>query len=283
MDDVFAKCLVIRVVNCVSQINSSIPKEIGSMLPKDWISLLKTDFRRNNAVIGDNNFVDSDLDTNNADSLLYSPKGSVQNPLTDSWRHDYSPVWRERIFKRGLFWRYCVDKLTSLSLSIGGLAGVATFLAVGPLAGIFLIWAATVPWAVFFLLGADQSAVCKNITCSLFGVFMAWVTALMLTEISPDTLLGFPAMAAFTVAVSVVVLCLAANLPQLATIPCSVVGYSLVFAYLLQTPNMLTKEVLLGASITNPLLVISISIVVGTYLGVGSVRLSEKLQACCKK
>lgn len=176
-----------------------------------------------------------------------------------------------------------MDKLTALSLSIGGLAGVATFLAVGPASGLFFIWAATIPWAVFFLLGADKAAICKNITCSIFGVVMAWATALMLTEISPDTLLGFPVMAAFTVALSVVVLCLAANIPQLATIPCSVVGYSLVFAYLLQTPDKLNKDVLLGVSIGNPLLVISISIVFGTYLGVYSAQFSEKLQAMCKK
>ena len=176
-----------------------------------------------------------------------------------------------------------MDKLTSLSLSIGLLAGVATFLAVGPLSGFFFIWAATIPWAVYFLLGANKEAVCKNIACSLFGMFMAWVTALMLTEISPDTMLGFPFMAAFTVAVSVVVLCLAANLPQLATIPCSVVGYSLVFAYLLQTPDKLNKDVLLGISLSNPLAVISISIVFGTYLGVWSAQFSEKLQASTKK
>ncbi len=176
-----------------------------------------------------------------------------------------------------------MDKLTALSLSIGGLAGVATFLAVGPASGFFFIWAATIPWAVYFLLGADKEAICKNITCSIFGVVMAWATALMLTEISPTTMLGFPLMAAFTVAVSVVVLCLAANIPQLATIPCSVVGYSLVFAYLLQTPDKLNKDVLLGLSISNPLLVISISIVFGTYLGVYSAQFSEKLQAMCAK
>jgi len=178
-----------------------------------------------------------------------------------------------------------VDKLTALSLSIGGLAGVATFLAVGPLSGVFLIWAATVPWAVYFLLGANKEAICKNITCSIFGVLMAWGTALMLTEISPNTALGFPFMAAFTVAVSVVVLCLAANIPQLATIPCSVVGYSLTFAYLLQTPDKLTKDALLGISLSNPLLVITISIVVGTYLGVWSAQLAAKLENCdfCKK
>lgn len=169
-----------------------------------------------------------------------------------------------------------MDKLTALSVSIGVLAGVATFLAVGPANGVFFIWAATIPWAVHFLLGANQEAVCKNITCSIFGVVMAWITAMMLTELTADGL--FPLKAGFTVCAAVIVLCLAANLPQLSTIPCSVVGYSMTFAYLLQTPDKLNKEVLTGLSLSNPLLVISISIVVGTYLGVASVILSGKLE-----
>jgi Protein of unknown function (DUF1097) len=170
-----------------------------------------------------------------------------------------------------------VDKLTALSLSIGGIAGVATFLAVGPAAGFFFIWAATIAWAAYFLLGANQEAVVKNITCGIFGVFMAWATAIMLTEISPTTMLGFPFMAAFTVCAAVVVMCLAANIPQLATIPSSVLGYSSTFAYLLQTPDKLNKDVLLGFSMSNPLLVISISFVVGTFCGVWSAQLSGKL------
>ncbi|WP_411728657.1 DUF1097 domain-containing protein [Methyloglobulus sp.] len=171
-----------------------------------------------------------------------------------------------------------MDKLTALSLSIGGIAGVATFFAVLPLtSGIFFIWAATIAWAAYFLLGANQEAVINNITCGIFGVFMAWATAIMLTEISPTTMLGFPFMAAFTVCAAVVVMCLAANIPPLATIPSSVLGYSSTFAYLLQTPDKLNKDVLLGFSMSNPLLVISISFVVGTFCGVWSAQLSGKL------
>jgi hypothetical protein len=170
-----------------------------------------------------------------------------------------------------------MDKLTALSLSIGGLAGVATFLAVGPASGIFFIWAATIAWAAFFFLGATKEALINTIVCGIFGVFMAWLTAILLTEIPATAPLGFPLMAAITVAVAVVVMCLAANIPQLATIPASVLGYSSTFAYLLQTSDKLTKEVLLGISLDNPLLVISISIVVGTYFGQWSAQLSAKL------
>ncbi|GAB6140802.1 hypothetical protein JCM14076_15310 [Methylosoma difficile] len=160
-----------------------------------------------------------------------------------------------------------MNKLTALSLSIGALSGVATFLAVGPASGVFFIWAATIAWAAYFFLGATKEALVNTIVCGIFGVVMAWVTALLLTEISPETLLGFPIMAAFTVSVSVVVLCLAASIPQLACIPASVLGYSSTFAYLLQTADKLNKEVLLGVSLDNPLVVISLSIVIGTYFG----------------
>ena len=169
-----------------------------------------------------------------------------------------------------------MDKLTALSLSIGALAGVATFLAVGPASGIFFIWAATIAWAAYFFLGATKEALVNTIVCGIFGVVMAWITAILLTEISPETTLGFPVMAAITVAVAVVVMCLAANIPQLATIPASVLGYSSTFAYLLQTPDKLTQDVLLSVSLNNPLLVISISIVVGTYFGQFSAQLAAK-------
>lgn len=170
-----------------------------------------------------------------------------------------------------------MDKLTALSVSIGVLSGVATFLAVGPLSGFFFIWAATIAWAAYFFLGASKEALKNTIVCGIFGVFMAWFTAILLTHIPADATLGFPLMAAITVAISVVVLCLAANIPQLATIPASVLGYSSVFAYLLQTPDKLTQEVLLTISFSNPLVVITASIVIGTYFGQYSAQLSGKL------
>jgi hypothetical protein len=170
-----------------------------------------------------------------------------------------------------------MNSLTALSLSIGVLAGLATFLAVGPLAGLFFIWAATIAWAAYFALGADKDALKNMIVCGIFGVVMAWITAIIITTIPADAALGFPLMAAIAVTVAVIVLCLAANIPALATIPASVLGYSATFAYLLQTPDKLSPDVLLGASLDNPLVVISISIVIGTYLGELSALLSTKL------
>lgn len=170
-----------------------------------------------------------------------------------------------------------MNNLTALSISIGVLAGVATFLAVGPLSGIFLIWAATIAWAAYFALGGNKEALKNTIVCGIFGVVMAWLTAIEITTIPSTAMLGFPLMAAIAVTFAVIVLCLAANIPALATIPASVLGYSSTFAYLLQTPDKLTQDVLLSVSFDNPLLVISASIVIGTYFGQWSAQLSAQL------
>ena len=175
-----------------------------------------------------------------------------------------------------------MDKLTALSLSIGGLAGLATFLAVGPLSGFFFIWAATIAWAAYFALGANEDALKNTIICGIFGVVMAWLTAILITKIPSTAFLGFPAMAALTVNVVVVVLCLAARIPQLASIPASVLGYSATFAYLLQTPDKLTPEALMSLSFSNPLLVISASFIIGTYLGQLSAQLAAKMEGAPK-
>jgi hypothetical protein len=83
-------------------------------------------------------------------------------------------------------------------------------------------------------------------------------------------------MAALIVTISVIVTCLAANIPVLAAIPASVLGYSATFAYLLQTPDKLSEDVLLGVAWDNPLVVISFSLIVGTAFGIWSGKLAAK-------
>lgn len=170
-----------------------------------------------------------------------------------------------------------MKSLTALSVSIGGIAGLATFLSVGPMGGVFFIWAATIPWAAYFALGADDEAAKNMVVCGIFGVVIAWMAAIGITNEAAQAMLGLPIWAAIVVTVTVTVLCYAANIPALGCIPASVIGYSLAFAYLLQTPGMLSQEVLYGADLTNPLLVISISICAGVGFGIWSANMSAKL------
>ncbi len=175
-----------------------------------------------------------------------------------------------------------MNNLTALSLSIGILSGVATFLCVGPTAGLFLIWAATIAWAAYFAFGANEAALKNVIICGAFGVFMAWIAAVLISSVAGAA--GFSLLASLAVAVSVVVLCLAAHFPQFAAIPASVLGYSATFAYLLEG-GKLNHDVLLGISWGNPLLIVTASIAIGAYFGVASVLFSNKiLEKCtCKK
>jgi hypothetical protein len=174
-----------------------------------------------------------------------------------------------------------MNNLTALSLSIGILSGVATFLCVGPTAGIFLIWAATIAWAAYFALGANEAALKNVIVCGAFGVAMAWITAVLIASVAGSP--AFSILASLAVAVSVIVLCLAAHFPELSAIPASVLGYSATFAYLLQTPDKLSHDALLGVSWSNPLLIVTASIVIGAYFGKGSVLFSNKILESCNK
>jgi len=168
-----------------------------------------------------------------------------------------------------------MNSLTALSLSIGVLAGLATFLAVGPLSGIFLIWVGTISWAAYFALGGNEEAAKNTAICGVFGVVMAWYAAVQLTNIAADATLGFPLMAAIVVCISVIVSCLAANIKVLACIPATVLGYSATFGYLLQS-NLLNTDTLLGLTWANPLLIISCSLLVGIGFGIGSGKLAAK-------
>jgi hypothetical protein len=177
-----------------------------------------------------------------------------------------------------------MNNLTALSLSIGALSGVATFLAVGPTAGLFLIWAATIAWAAYFALGANKAASQNVVVCGAYGVFLAWVAFILITHIPASAgAFGFAVLASLAVAVSVVVLCLGANLPQLSAIPASVLGYSSTCAYVLQTPDKLNQDFLLHLTWQNPLILVSASIAIGVAFAVGSVQLSAKIQEVANK
>ena len=165
-----------------------------------------------------------------------------------------------------------MKNLNALAISISVLGALATFLALGPLGGVFLIWAAFVAWGAFFALGADMAALRKLITCGIFGAFVAWCVAVTILSVPLAGALGLPAWAAIVVGAGIVVVVLAANYPALATIPASVFGFAATFAYLLQTPDVLKLEVLLSGSLKNALILIPVSLIVGTLFGMVSAR-----------
>ncbi|MCW5662863.1 MAG: DUF1097 domain-containing protein [Piscinibacter sp.] len=165
-----------------------------------------------------------------------------------------------------------MKQLTALAISIPVLGVAATYLALGPLNGVYLVWAAFIFWGAYFALGADLDALWKLTTCGIFGAFLAWVVALAVLTIPLAGSLGLPLWAGLAVGAGVAVAVFAANIPVFATIPGTVLGFASSFAYLLQTPEVLKPEVLMSLTLKNSVIVVSVSVMVGTAFGLLSAK-----------
>lgn len=169
--------------------------------------------------------------------------------------------------------------LVALSISIALLGGVATWLALGPLSGLVLIWTIFISWGAFFALGADKNAIKNIIICASFGILCAWATAFSILSIPLAETLTLPVWGGIAVGISALIFCLAAHLPLLSTIPATVFGYASTFAYILQTKNQLSIEALTTFSSSNSIIIIGLSIIVGTIFGFASGKLAGILTA----
>jgi hypothetical protein len=169
-----------------------------------------------------------------------------------------------------------MSQLVALSVSIGLLGGIATilYLKLG-----LLIWAGFIAWACFFHSGGDGNALKNTIVGNTFGAVCAWVAALIILSFPMADSLGLPVWAGIVVGITVLVLCLAAHVKALSSIPASVYGYAAVFAYLLQTADSMTKDRLMSAGRGNALIVVIASMAIGALFGLASGRLGGALAA----
>jgi hypothetical protein len=165
-----------------------------------------------------------------------------------------------------------VSQLSKLSLSIAVLGAVATwlFLTVGGI----LIWAAFVGWGCYFHNGGNNEALKTTIVNNVFGSLCAWVAALLILGIPLAASLTLPVWAGIGVGVMVWVLCMAANVKALSSIPSGVYGFASTFAFLLQTPDALSIAALTAPSLANGFIVVSVSMVIGAFFGLASGKLA---------
>lgn len=120
--------------------------------------------------------------------------------------------------------------LIALTVSIGLLAVVATWLFLGPLAAMGLqIWQAFVAWACFFHSGGKTDGAVKTVACMSFGAVVGMASVMLAGSLG-----GLGALAApVAVGIGASVLVLAAHLPILSTIPANVYGFAVVAALIL--------------------------------------------------
>ncbi|MFW5450983.1 MAG: DUF1097 domain-containing protein [Methylophagaceae bacterium] len=152
----------------------------------------------------------------------------------------------------------------SLALSIGVLGGVATWLAFGPLSSLVVIWGIFVAWGAFFHSGGDSAALRSTIICGILGAVIAGV-ALFLAGVLPLGSLAAPV----AVGVMVFVLVMLASIPVFSTIPAAVYGFALTAALALTGGGSVT-----ALSTANPVVMISLSIIVGAVFGLLSAKVN---------
>jgi hypothetical protein len=157
--------------------------------------------------------------------------------------------------------------LTALAISIGALGGIATWLFVGPAAGLGLqIWAAFIAWAAFYHSGGGTAALTKNIPAHIFGGLVGLVSLIGIVNLAGS--LGLPVAAGICVGLGAAAIVIAANVPALAMIPASVYGFGCTAAYALLGAKL---ETLTSVSlINNPWLCVSASMIVGALFGYAS-------------
>lgn len=171
-----------------------------------------------------------------------------------------------------------MSQLAALSVSIAVLGAVWVFLALGPLAGSVLVWAGFIAWGAYFHTGGDNAALQKTIAGTVYGAILAGV-ALFLVVNNP---VGLPAAVAAPVYVGVTVffLVIVAGINLLSVVPNNVYGYAATVAYALQTPTadgVGPLASLTAANLTNPVLLLSLSYVLGAVFGLASGKVAGVL------
>jgi hypothetical protein len=166
-----------------------------------------------------------------------------------------------------------MSKLIALALSIAVLGGVWAFLALGPLAGMVLVWAGFIAWGCYFHTGGDMAALQKTIAGMIYGAVIAGI-ALWLVGNNPVGLPEGAVAAAVYIGVTVFFLVIVAGCNLLSVVPANVYGYAAVAAYALQTTDAGSVTAM---DMTNPVLLIALSTVLGAVFGMLSGKLSGML------
>ena len=156
----------------------------------------------------------------------------------------------------------------ALSLSVGVLASVATWLVLGPLSAFLLLWAAFIGWGCFFHSGGSMDGLKSGVIGNIFGVVCAFITAMLIFNVS----LGALTAAIWVGVVVIGLVYVGATVAIMGNIPAAVYGFAATFAYVLQTPDKFSADAMLPAAI----LIVS-SLIVGQAFGWVSGMLAGKL------
>jgi hypothetical protein len=157
-----------------------------------------------------------------------------------------------------------MSTLIALTISIGVLALVATYVFLGPLAAMNAqIWQAFIAWGCFYHSGGKVAGLKNTIICMIFGAVIGALSVLLIAQLGALGALAAPV----AVGIGVAGLVLGAHLPALSTIPASVYGFASIAGLIL----------LKGMAPLDALAPTGVSIILGAALGWLSEFIAGKL------
>lgn len=171
--------------------------------------------------------------------------------------------------------------ITALAICLGVIGGILAYLALGPAAGLLHIWLIFLATAMGVALGGTVEAYKNMVICAIFGIITAWAASLIVLNIPLAATLTLPVWAGIVVGFTTFFFVVMAHVPLLSAIPGTVVGYASTFAYLLQgaDKSRLSTENLLSVSITNPLICMTVSVIVAAAFGLVSLKLATMMSS----
>lgn len=165
-----------------------------------------------------------------------------------------------------------MSKLTALALSIAVLGGVWAFLALNPLAGVALVWVGFIAWGCYFHTGGDGTALQKTIAGMTFGAVMAGIALYL---VGSNMFAGLGALGApVIIAITVFPLVIVAGTNLLSVVPANVYGYAAT-AGLALTGGTVGNVAMMD--MTNPVLLVIVSTVIGAVFGMVSGKVAGML------
>lgn len=165
-----------------------------------------------------------------------------------------------------------MSKLTALALSIAVLGGVWAFLALNPLASVALVWVGFIAWGCYFHTGGDNAALQKTIGGMIFGAVIAGIALYL---VSSGMLGGLGALAApVIIAVTVFPLVAVAGCNLLSVVPANVYGYAATAGLALTAGTAANATAM---DMSNPVLLVAVSTVLGAVFGMVSGKLAGAL------
>jgi len=140
-----------------------------------------------------------------------------------------------------------------------------------------LVWAAFIGWASYDHSGATLRVALRSSAGLVFGVVMAWAVAIVVAAgLLP---LSAPLATAVTAGVASFLIVLASAEPILSVVPATFYGFASMFAYLSLVPGAFAISAMTGLSWKNAIVVVPLSLLIGTGLGIAQGWLAKVLAA----